>query len=142
MEKQTRIMVFGTFDLLHPGHEHMFKQARKLAKNPFLIVSVARTSNVKKIKSRPPKRSETVRASQLKKSPLVDQVVLGGAKNHIPHIVKAKPDIIALGYDQVAYTKNLREELSDAGLKVKVVRLRSYKPHIYKSSLLEKHPRK
>lgn len=137
-EKQTRIMVFGTFDMVHAGHEHMFAQARKLANNPFLIVSVARSKNVQKIKSHLPKRSESTRANQLKKNLLVDKVVLGGMKDHMPHIIKASPDIIALGYDQVAYTRGLRQQLKDAGLKVKIVRLKPHKPHIYKTHLLEK----
>ena len=37
----TRIMVFGTFDMIHAGHEDLFRQARALAKEPYLIVSVA-----------------------------------------------------------------------------------------------------
>ena len=49
---KTRIMVFGTFDGIHRGHLHFFKQARGLVKNPYLIVSVARDVNVKRIKGR------------------------------------------------------------------------------------------
>ncbi len=138
MDKQTRIMVFGTFDLIHPGHLHLFKQARGLAQNPHLIVSIARDSNVKKIKLRAPKNPQTKRKLQVSKVPLVDKVVLGGARDHMPHIIKENPDIIALGYDQVAYTKGLSAQLKAAGLKTKVIRLKSHKPHIYKSSLLQK----
>ena len=39
-----RIMVFGTFDIIHAGHEDLFRQARALAEDPHLIVSVARDS--------------------------------------------------------------------------------------------------
>ncbi len=139
---RTRIMLFGTFDLIHPGHLHLFKQARKLAKNPFLIVSIARDSNVKKIKEHLPKNSQSKRQQQISKVPLVDKVVLGGARSHIPHIIKERPDIIALGYDQTAYTKGLCQDLAARGLKVKIIRLKPHKPHIYKTSLLLKRPRK
>jgi cytidyltransferase-like protein len=47
---KTIVMVFGTFDFLHKGHLNFFKQARSLAKNPYLIASVARDYNVKRIK--------------------------------------------------------------------------------------------
>ena len=39
-------MVFGTFDGLHKGHINFFQQAVKLAKNSYLIVSIARDKNV------------------------------------------------------------------------------------------------
>ncbi len=126
-------MVFGTFDLIHPGHINFFKQARRLARNAFLIASVARDENVSKIKSRPPRRSENDRAGALKKLWLVDKVVLGGKKSHLPHILRERPDIIALGYDQKAYTLNLKKDLKAKGLEVEIRRLKSFKPKLYKS---------
>ncbi len=140
-----RVMVFGTFDIVHKGHEHFFKQARRLVNTgklpyskAFLIVSIARDSNVKRIKSRTPRRTQSQRASAVKTNPLVDKVVIGGARDHIPHIVKQQPDIIALGYDQTAYVDGLRAALKEAGLKVKIIRLKSHKPHKYKTSIIYK----
>ena len=130
-------MVFGTFDILHQGHINFFKQARKLSANPFLIVSIARDDNVKKIKGQKPKNNERKRLSAIKKYVLVNKVVLGGAKNYLKHILKEKPQVIVLGYDQKAYTRNLRKLLNKQGLKVRVVRARPFKPHLYKSSLLK-----
>ncbi len=130
-----RIMVFGTFDLLHPGHLNFFKQARSLAKNPYLIVSVARDANVKKIKGQSPTFKEQRRLLAVKKYSFANKCVLGGVKSYLPHIKKARPDIIALGYDQIAYVDNLAQDLAKAGLKVKIHRLKAYKPSIYKSSL-------
>ena len=51
-ENMEKIMVFGTFDGVHKGHINFFKQARVLSKNPYLIVSIARDKNVKKIKGK------------------------------------------------------------------------------------------
>jgi cytidyltransferase-like protein len=135
---KTIIMAFGTFDFLHQGHLHFFKQARSLAKNPFLVVSVARGLNVKKIKGKSPLLSEKKRAQGVKNSGLVDKVVLGGKSNYLAHILKEKPAIIALGYDQSAYTKNLKQNLAAKGLQVSIKRLKSHKPHLYKSSILKK----
>ena len=135
----TRIMVFGTFDILHKGHLHFFKQARELSVNPYLIVSVARDKNVKKIKGHVPQFSERQRLTAVKKSPLVDKAILGGIKTYLPHIISQKPSIIALGFDQKAYVKNLRSALQKRGLKVKIVRLKSHKRHIYKSSIIKRN---
>lgn len=135
----TRIMVFGTFDIVHEGHKDFFKQARKLAgkSKPYLIVSLARDRNVKKIKGRTPDASERKRLARIKALPEVDKAMLGALGDHLPHIVKEKPDIVALGYDQKAYTHGLRINLKRAGWLCKVVRLKSYKPRIYKTSIIK-----
>ena len=130
-------MVFGTFDGLHKGHLNFFWQARKVAADSFLIVSIARDKNVIKIKRKPPFLSEKKRMILLKKCKLADKVVLSGIKNHIPHIVKENPDIIALGYDQKVYVRNLRKDLKNKGLIVKIARLNPYKKNIYKNNLLK-----
>jgi len=135
--KQMKIMVFGTFDGLHQGHLNFFKQAKKLARNSFLIVSIARDKNVYKIKKIKPVLNEKRRLSLVKKCALVDKIVLSSLTNHLPHILKEKPDIIALGYDQKNYTKNLKKDLKNKGLNVKIVRLKPFKKHIYKNHLLK-----
>ncbi|MFA5750875.1 MAG: adenylyltransferase/cytidyltransferase family protein [Candidatus Paceibacterota bacterium] len=134
--KKERIMVFGTFDGLHKGHLNFFKQAKALVKNSFLIVSIARDKNVLKIKKKKPYLNERKRMLVLKKTLIADRVVLGNNRNYLLHILKEKPDIIALGYDQKHFTKNLKENLKKRGLDVKIVRLKPYKEHIYKNHLL------
>lgn len=131
-------MVFGTFDGLHRGHLNFFKQAKKISTNPFLIASIARDKNVLKIKKRLPFFDEKKRKKLVGNCVLVNKVVLGGVNNHIPHIKKENPDIIALGYDQRAYVNNLKQDLKNNNLETKVVRLKPYKEHIYKNSLIHK----
>lgn len=135
--KKTRIMVFGTFDGLHKGHLDFLKQAKNFTRNSFLIVSIARDQNVFKIKGKYPKLKELARMALVKKRKLVDQVILSGRKNHIPHIVRMRPDIIALGYDQKAYVQNLKKDLENKGILVKIARLKPYKEKIYKNHLLK-----
>lgn len=137
-KKETRIMTFGTFDGLHQGHLNFFKQAKKVAKNCFLIVSIARDKNVKKIKGSFPMLNEIDRMNLVQKCLLVDKVVLGGVDKYIPHIKKEHPDIIALGYDQKYYVKNLKKDLENKDIFVKVVRLKPYKINIFKNHLLHK----
>ena len=135
--KKTKIMVFGTFDGLHKGHIDFFKQAKNFTKNSSLIVSIARDKNVLKIKGKYPNLSERKRMNLVKKYELVDSVILSGIKNHIPHIVKIRPDIIALGYDQKYYVKNLKKDLKNKGVLVRIIRLKPYKESIYKNHLLK-----
>ena len=133
---KTKIMLFGTFDGIHKGHLDLFKQARKLAIRQFLIVSIARDKNVFKIKKKKTIYSEKERMKLVKKCKLVNKVILGNEDNYLANILKEKPDIIALGYDQKAYVKELKKDLKNKKTDIKIVRLKSYKKHIYKNSLL------
>lgn len=136
--KPTKVLVFGTFDMVHEGHRNLFQQARQLASKVKLIVSLARDKNVLRIKGRVPRKTEQQRLAQVRKLSEVDTAVLGGIRDHMPHIIRLKPDIIALGYDQRAYVTGLRAELKAVGLKTKVVRLKPYQTHKFKTSLLQK----
>jgi FAD synthetase len=135
----TRIMVFGTFDMIHAGHEDFFRQARTLADAAYLIVSVARDGAVERHKGRPPLVGERERLAALEAHALVDRAVLGDSEGYVPHIVAQTPHIIALGYDQDGeYVRNLEDDLRAAGLATRVVRLRPFQPEIYKTSLMRK----
>lgn len=123
-------MVFGTFDGLHAGHLNFFNQAKKLGN--YLIVVIARDYNVKKIKNKLPRLNETERQSAVKKIKIAEKVVLGQIKNPYKVIEKYQPTVIALGYDQKSFTKDLKKNFT----KIKIVRLKPYKPNIYKSSKL------
>jgi cytidyltransferase-like protein len=134
---RTVIMVFGTFDMVHQGHEDLFRQARALAADPFLVVSVARDSAVERIKGVPARYDESARRSLVESNPLVDKAVLGDEVGSIIHIIAAAPDIIALGYDQEGeYVRDLERDLKAAGLPTRVVRLAAYEPEKYKTSKL------
>jgi len=136
--KQTKIMIFGTFDGLHKGHLNFFKQAKNFIKNSFLIVSIARDKNVLRIKKRKPLLGEKERFALVKRCDLVDKVILAGKVNYLAHILKEKPDIIALGYDQKAYVKDLKKDLKNKGILIKIIRLKPYKKKIYKNHLINK----
>ncbi len=136
-KEETRIMVFGTFDGLHQGHINFLKQAKNFIQNSFLIVSIARDKNVLKIKGKYPDKNERERMILVEKCKLVDQVVLSGIKSHLPHIIKMRPGIIALGYDQKAYVQNLKKDLKNKGILIKIIRLKPHQEKIYKNHLLK-----
>ena len=127
-------MVFGTFDFLHQGHLHMFTQARK--HGDYLIVIIARDKTVKTIKGKHPIKSEKLRQKIVAK--YVDKAVLGNKKDKFGALRRYKPDVVCLGYDQVVFVDEMKLEVKQQGLKTKVVRLKSHKPNVFKSSIMAK----
>ncbi len=130
-------MVFGTFDMIHAGHEDFFRQAHSLAKDPYLIVSIARDAVARKFRDRALRHTEEERRAFVAAHPLVSMAILGDEVGYMDHISKAAPDIIALGFDQRGeYVASLERDLHDAGLTVKIVRLEPFKPEIFNTTRL------
>ena len=133
-----RVMVFGAFDGLHPGHLDFFKQAKKYG--DFLIVSVGTDKNVKTIKGKKPLFNQQERLALVVSVGPVDKTVLGAERDFYSEIKKHKPDVICLGYDQWATEDDVRVELDRVGLTAtKVIRLKPYKTSKAKSTIVKKN---
>ncbi|OGD92399.1 hypothetical protein A2697_00225 [Candidatus Curtissbacteria bacterium RIFCSPHIGHO2_01_FULL_41_44] len=133
-----KVMVFGAFDGLHPGHLDFFRQAKKYG--DFLIVSVGTDKNVEKIKGKKPLFSQGERLKLVKNLKIVNRVVLGTEKDDFfkHHIKNYAPDVICLGYDQWASEDKVRTELDRVGLSgTRVVRLGPYRQTRAKSTQLK-----
>lgn len=131
-----RVMVFGAFDGLHPGHVDFFRQAKE--HGDYLIVSVGTDKNVEKIKGRVPHFNQTERMSLIGACKIVDQTVLGAEHDFYAGIKKLIPDVICLGYDQWAEEDVVRAELGKIGLMAtQVIRLKPYKENKAKSSIMK-----
>lgn len=126
-------MVFGTFDILHQGHLFLFKKAKELGDELYVII--AKDKNVEKFKKNLPKNNEQQRLENIKNIEEVNQIILGDENDIYKIIEEIKPDIIALGYDQ--NEQNLNNELEKRNLKIKIVRLEAFKEKEFKSSLLK-----
>ena len=124
-------MVFGTFDILHPGHLHMLKEAKE--HGDFLVVIIARDQTVSTLKGKKPQHDEVARVKNLEALNIADEVRLGSLGDKYKVIREEKPDIIALGYDQKFFTEQLTTII---GKETPVIRLAAYMPEIYKSSKL------
>lgn len=119
--KKQRVVVGGTFDLIHPGHLYFLKKAREFGK---LIVIVARDKNVERIKRHKPVIPERQRLAVVKGLKYVDEAILGSESDDLLEIMKElKPDIIVLGPDQVFSEEDVQNELRSQGLNVKIVRI-------------------
>lgn len=128
-------MAFGTFDIFHEGHISFLKQAKKPGR---LIVVIARDQTVKRVKGKLPTHNEIERLRAVKASGLADKIILGSLSDRYAAIKKYRPDIIALGYDQKFFVAELKNELKKLNLNAKIIRLKSFKPKKYKSSILKK----
>lgn len=133
--KKKLVMVFGTFDYLHAGHENLFIQARELGTE--IIAIIARDKTVRTIKGFEPDHNEKERLENLKATNWADKVILGDNKDKNKVIKLYRPDVIALGYDQFAFTYNINKLLLDINLDTKIVRLKPYRPDMYKSSIIK-----
>ena len=114
-------MATGVFDLLHPGHVAFLQEAKKLGDE--LVVVVARDSTAKRFKHAPitPEANRVEMVGALKP---VDRAVLGNEGDIFEILDEIRPDVIALGYDQLHNEEKIREECRRRGLpKTKVVRL-------------------
>lgn len=138
-KRRKKVMVFGVFDRLHPGHLNFLKQARKYGEN--LIVVVARDSAVRELKNKNPSQNEKERAAALRRLPEADKIVWGDKKQGSYGVVKKyKPDAIGLGYDQKWLAKDLKKHKRGAFLcKVGLIRLKAHRPKKFHSSLLAKN---
>jgi len=131
-----KVMAFGSFDILHKGHEAYLKEAKSFG--DYLIVIVARDENILRFKGKKPKHDENYRLEQVKKLDFVDEPVLGNKDDILKVLEKYKPDVICLGYDQRTIAEeNLSKELEKRNLKAKIVRAKPYKPEIFKSSKIK-----
>ena len=127
-------MVFGTFDLLHDGHIHLFREAKKYG--DYLIVVIARDSSVKKIKGIEPHQNELLRLEKVRNVAFVDNVVLGHEDDFYKVIEENKPEVLCFGYDQ--NKMNVEEELKKRRIKAEIVTLEAFAPETFKSSLMRK----
>jgi FAD synthetase len=132
-----KILVAGTFDIIHPGHLYLLKQAKK--RGDFLIVVIARDKTVKKEKGHLPINNEKQRIKNLKKLNIANQIIIGNQGDKLKIIDNLRPDVICLGYDQRAKIKNLKKKFNKRKFNPKIIRFKAFQPHRFKSSFLIKH---
>jgi FAD synthetase len=135
----TRVLAFGTFDLLHFGHVEMLEKAKTLGGDDAeLIVIVSRDDSSQKVKGHPPIFPSEERLKLIRSLKIVDDAVLGYKgetwKDRLQIIEDLKPDIIALGYDQPVNIDALQDELEKRGMEVKIIRLAKYGEASFNSS--------
>ncbi|MCX6802923.1 MAG: FAD synthase [Candidatus Diapherotrites archaeon] len=136
-----KVLAFGAFDLLHPGHLFYLEKAKKLGSE--LVVVVARDKTIEQEKGHAPVQSEKERLEIVNALKAVDRAVLGEkGGNRLSVIAREMPEVIALGHDHKIAKKEIETYLAEQGLSCKIVRLPSFRRKKFKSSLTRKKIRR
>lgn len=130
---KTKVLASGKFDLLHPGHLYYLRKSSELAENSELWVVIAHEENVQECIFNNQERKEILEAIEF-----VDEVIIGSKDVDFEGVLRrAKPDVVALGYDQ--------DEEGVGGLlerfDIRVEKVDAFKPGKYSSSKIKKEIR-
>jgi FAD synthetase len=120
-----RVLAAGKFDILHLGHLAYLEQAKELAGDDGeLVVVIALDKTIERERGAPPVFPQEQRRRLVEALEMVDRAVLGlDTSDHSEVVLQIRPDVIALGYDQVTDTDRLQEMIASKGLKTTIVRL-------------------
>jgi cytidyltransferase-like protein len=129
------VLAGGVFDIIHPGHIYTLNAAKALG--DVLVVVIATGNTAVRMKKKHPLHSEEQRQELISSLIMVDLCMIGSEGDIFKTVAKVKPDIIALGYDQVHQEKFITDGCKDIGINVRVARLQSPVPE-FSSSKIER----
>ncbi|MFA7676906.1 MAG: adenylyltransferase/cytidyltransferase family protein [Candidatus Omnitrophota bacterium] len=129
-QKKKIVFTNGCFDILHPGHLSLLRQAK--SKGDVLVVGMNSDSSVRKIKgSSRPIFNQNHRSQILEAIEVVDYVLIFNGDTPYREIAKLKPDVLAKGGD---WAKN---EIVGADIAKKVIRIK-LKPGYSTTGIIKK----
>jgi FAD synthetase len=125
------VLVFGTFDLLHPGHVAMLRRAARYGE---VTVVVTPDAKVAREKTRPPFFDERERLTMVASLAMVRRAVLGDRGKRWSVVRRLRPDVICVGYDQRPDHPEFLRQLDALPKKPRIVRLPAFTTDRYASS--------
>jgi cytidyltransferase-like protein len=128
------VLAGGVFDIIHPGHIHTLKAAKDLGN--VLVVVIATDKTAQKMKNRIPLHNMELRRDLVRSLSMVDYAIVGYEGDIFKSVEIIKPNIIALGYDQIHQEEFIVDGCKKIGINVSIARLQSPIPDI-KSSKIE-----
>jgi cytidyltransferase-like protein len=131
------VLAGGVFDIIHPGHIHTLNSAKSLG--DVLVVVVATDKTAETMKKRTPLHNQDQRRILVNSLSMVDIGIIGHEGDIFKTVEKIRPEIIALGYDQVHQEKFITDGCRKLNLDVKVARLQSPNPEISSYKIEEKY---
>ena len=131
------VLAGGVFDIIHPGHIHTLNAAKILG--DVLVVVVATDNTAIKMKKRQPLHSKEQRQELVHSLSMVDLCLIGQEDDIFKTVNLVKPQIIALGYDQVHQEKFIIEGCKKINLDAKVARLQSPIPDSSSSKIQKEY---
>lgn len=131
------VLAGGVFDIIHPGHIHTLNAAKSLG--DVLVVVVATDNTAVKMKKRHPLHSKEQRQELVNSLTMVDLCLIGQEDDIFKTVNLVKPQIIALGYDQVHQEKFIIDGCKKINLDAKVARLQSPIPESSSSKIQKEY---
>jgi len=129
------VLAGGVFDIIHPGHIYTLNAAKALG--DVLVVVVATDITSEKMKKRRPLHTQEQRQELVNSLSMVDLCLVGQEDDIFKTVDRVRPQIIALGYDQIHQEKFITDGCKKIELDAKVARLQSPIPES-SSSKIEK----
>ena len=131
------VLAGGVFDIIHPGHIHTLNAAKELG--DVLVVVVATDNTAVKMKKRRPLHVQEQRQELVNSLSIVDLCLIGQEDDIFKTVDHVKPQIIALGYDQIHQEKFITEGCKKIELDAKVARLQSPIPESSSSKIQKEY---
>ncbi|MDH3764495.1 MAG: FAD synthase [Nitrosopumilus sp.] len=131
------VLAGGVFDIIHPGHIHTLNAAKALG--DVLVVVVATDNTSVKMKKRRPLHSQEQRQELVNSLSMVDLCLIGQEEDIFKTVNRVRPQIIALGYDQIHQEKFITEGCAKISLDAKVARLQSPIPESSSSKIQKEY---
>lgn len=131
------VLAGGVFDIIHPGHIYTLNAAKALG--DVLIVVVATDNTAVKMKKRKPLHSQDQRKELVNSLSMVDLCLIGQEDDIFKTVNNVRPQIIALGYDQVHQEKFITDGCKRINLDARVARLQSPIPESSSSKIQKEY---
>ncbi len=127
------VLAGGVFDIIHPGHIYTLNAAKALG--DVLVVVVATDNTSEKMKKRRPLHTQEQRQELVNSLSMVDLCLVGQEDDIFKTVNRVRPQIIALGYDQIHQEKFITDGCKKIKLEAKVARLQSPIPESSSSEI-------
>ena len=137
MSSKKIVLAGGVFDIIHPGHIHTLTAAKALG--DVLVVAIATDKTAQKMKKMRPLHDQELRCELVSSLSMVDEAIVGHEEDIFETVKEIKPDIIALGYDQIHQEKFISDGCKRISLDVEIVRLQSPIPKLSSSEIEKRY---
>lgn len=128
-----KVLVFGTFDLLHPGHLSFLSAAAKHGEVTVVVTPDAKVAAEKGTEAFFDQDERLAMVGALKP---VARAVLGDVGPRWTIVSRLAPDVICVGHDQDAAHPKFLAQVAGLRKPPKIVRIKPYRRDRYSSSRL------
>ncbi|MGC8582296.1 MAG: DUF357 domain-containing protein [Thermoproteus sp.] len=118
-----KVLIAGTFELLHPGHISYMEQAWRLGR---VVAVVSRDTNAAKIKGRSISVPAENRARVVSSIYYVHKARIGYEDDMLRVVEEERPDVVLLGANQPFDERSLAEKFRRRGIEAQILRAEPY----------------